>query len=208
MVVCCSCNRTGQCRGCACVKAGKQCTNCLPGRLGKFSNAPTANPTVSGPSSSAGQTAAIPPVAPSSQMPTSPSTSSDPPTSIVTDTPDHDSLLPTHVVIAIPNTQDQDSSMLPTPVVAAVPDIPASSSASHATTTHQVQSNPDKGSAGDLPSFSPIAKPSFLWGRYLAEVLMQSLDEAYEEVVHWRPNFFCPPLGKAGKSFASELTRL
>ena len=40
------------------------------------------------------------------------------------------------------------------------------------------------------------------------EELIQSLDEAYEEVVHWRPNFFCPPLGKAGKSFASELTRL
>ena len=127
MVVYCRCNRTGQCRSCACVKVGKQCTNCLPGRLGKCFNALTANPTVSGPSSSACQMAAIPPVAPSSQMPTSPSTSSDPPTSIVTDTPDHDSLLPTPVVIAIPNTQDPDSSMLPTPVVTAVPDTPTSS---------------------------------------------------------------------------------
>ena len=38
MVVCCRCNRTGQCRGCACVKAGKSCSNCLPSRLGNCSN--------------------------------------------------------------------------------------------------------------------------------------------------------------------------
>ena len=150
-MICCRCNRTGQCRCCVCVKAGKQCTHCLPGRLGKCSNAPTANPTVSGPSSSACQTAAIPPVAPSSQMPTSPSTSYEPPTSIVADTPDHDSLLRIPVVIAIPDTQDQDSSMLPTPVVTAEPDTPASSSASHTTTIHQVQSNPDQG------PFPPLA---------------------------------------------------
>ena len=117
-------------------------------------------------------------------------------------------LLPIPVVIAIPDTQDQGSALLPTPVVTAIPDTPASSSASHTTTTHQVQSNPDQGPAGDLPSVSPIAKPSFLWRRHPAEVFIQLLDEAYEEVVHWRPNFFRLPLGKAGKSFASELTRL
>ena len=38
MVVCCRCNRTGQCRGCACVKAGKLCSSCLPSRLGSCSN--------------------------------------------------------------------------------------------------------------------------------------------------------------------------
>ena len=34
MVACCRCNRTGSCRGCACVKAGKSCSNCLPSKLG------------------------------------------------------------------------------------------------------------------------------------------------------------------------------
>ena len=38
MVLCCGCNRTGSCRGCACVKAGKQCSNCLPSKLGSCSN--------------------------------------------------------------------------------------------------------------------------------------------------------------------------
>ena len=38
MVLCCRCNRTGSCRGCACVKARKQCSNCLPSKLGRCSN--------------------------------------------------------------------------------------------------------------------------------------------------------------------------
>ena len=35
---CCRCNRTGICKGCACVKAGIPCTNCLPNRLGSCEN--------------------------------------------------------------------------------------------------------------------------------------------------------------------------
>ena len=31
---------------------------------------------------------------------------------------------------------------------------------------------------------------------------------AYEEVVHWRPNVFIIPFGKAGKSFVRELAKL
>ena len=37
--MCCRCNRTSQCRWCACVKAGQPCSNCLPSRLGSCSNA-------------------------------------------------------------------------------------------------------------------------------------------------------------------------
>ena len=62
-MLCCRCNRTGQCRGCACVKAGQPCSNCLPSRLGSCSNeshrqdpaqsvtsipTPTSTPTPSG----------------------------------------------------------------------------------------------------------------------------------------------------------------
>ena len=39
MVVCCKCNRTGHCRNCACVKAGRRCLDCLPARWGHCSNA-------------------------------------------------------------------------------------------------------------------------------------------------------------------------
>ena len=38
---CCKCNRSGQCKGCACVKAKNHCSNCLPSRLGTCKNVPT-----------------------------------------------------------------------------------------------------------------------------------------------------------------------
>ena len=60
----------------------------------------------------------------------------------------------------------------------------------------------------DLPSFHPVAKPTFTWGKCTSGVFIQSLDEAYSEVVHWRPNFFSLPFGNAGKAFVLELTRL
>ena len=34
------------------------------------------------------------------------------------------------------------------------------------------------------------------------------LDKTYAEVMHWRRNFFAVPLGKAGKDYVSELSRL
>ena len=45
MVVCCRCNRSGTCKGCACVKAKKPCENCLPGKLGNCANSSTASST-------------------------------------------------------------------------------------------------------------------------------------------------------------------
>ena len=41
-MACCRCNRTGFCKGCACVKAKKSCVNCLPGKLGNCANRSTA----------------------------------------------------------------------------------------------------------------------------------------------------------------------
>ena len=38
IMVCCKCNKHSKCRKCACVKAGNQCSNCLPSRLGNCSN--------------------------------------------------------------------------------------------------------------------------------------------------------------------------
>ena len=46
-MVCCKCNRSGRCKGCICVKEGRQCVNCLPGRLGLCRNgdaAPASSP--------------------------------------------------------------------------------------------------------------------------------------------------------------------
>lgn len=37
---------------------------------------------------------------------------------------------------------------------------------------------------------------------------MQAFDDAYSQVVHWRPNLFKIPSGACGKQFVVELTRL
>ena len=37
-MACCRYNRTGTCKGCACAKADKPCTGCLPGKLGTCVN--------------------------------------------------------------------------------------------------------------------------------------------------------------------------
>uniref|UniRef100_A0A1X7UBN0 Reverse transcriptase domain-containing protein n=1 Tax=Amphimedon queenslandica TaxID=400682 RepID=A0A1X7UBN0_AMPQE len=44
---CSRCNRTGVCRGCACVKASRACTGCLPRRLGTCLNLQQPPPSVS-----------------------------------------------------------------------------------------------------------------------------------------------------------------
>ena len=53
-----------------------------------------------------------------------------------------------------------------------------------------------------------MAKPVFSWENCGSESFAQSLEDAYCEVVHWRPNYFKIPQGKSGKSFTSELARL
>ena len=48
-MVCCKCNRTGLCRGCACVKARRLCESCLPSKLGNCANTSTAISQVTAP---------------------------------------------------------------------------------------------------------------------------------------------------------------
>ncbi len=59
-----------------------------------------------------------------------------------------------------------------------------------------------------LPDFSPVAAPNFLWGTLPGNEFMQTINEAYSEVVHWRRNIFLVPSGNAGKKFVREITRL
>ena len=53
-----------------------------------------------------------------------------------------------------------------------------------------------------------MPNPTFIWGQYDSESIIQSMDESYSEVVHWRKNTFLALYGNAGKSFVSELSRL
>ena len=97
---------------------------------------------------------------------------------------------------------------LPLPRGALEPNASANTSTSPAT-ENPAQGTPESGSScPELPAISPISDATYAWGAYDSASFSSSLDAAYEEVVHWRPNFFKLPYGKTGKSFTSELARL
>ena len=60
----------------------------------------------------------------------------------------------------------------------------------------------------ELPPPVPPSKPVFMWGTHSGEEFSSILKAIYSEVVHWRRNCFTVPLGKAGREFVSELSRL
>ena len=60
----------------------------------------------------------------------------------------------------------------------------------------------------ELPAFSPSAEPSFTWEFFDSATFVNSLNAAYGEVVHLKPNFFKVPHGSTGKSFVSEPNRM
>ena len=65
MVACCRCNRNGVCEGCACVKANRLCSSCLPGRLGTCLNCqPSSTESVDSESDSDVETSSSVSVAP------------------------------------------------------------------------------------------------------------------------------------------------
>ena len=53
-----------------------------------------------------------------------------------------------------------------------------------------------------------MASCHFHWGLKEPSVVIQSLESAYDEAIHWRRNSFTVPNESASKSFACELTRL
>ena len=59
-----------------------------------------------------------------------------------------------------------------------------------------------------LPEFQPVAPSHFHWGPVDSSAFCQSLDSAYQEVVHWKKNNFEVPRGSVGKQFVSELALL
>ena len=59
-----------------------------------------------------------------------------------------------------------------------------------------------------LPEFQPVAPSHFHWGPVDSSTFCQSLDSAYQEVIHWKKNNFEVPRGSVGKQFVSELALL
>ena len=59
-----------------------------------------------------------------------------------------------------------------------------------------------------LPPFRPAPSMTSSWGGVSGVDFSKMIDDAYAEVVHWRPNLFKIPSGACGKQFVTELTRL
>ena len=59
-----------------------------------------------------------------------------------------------------------------------------------------------------LPTYQVMALPNFTWGSIDGGHFRTLIDQAYQEVVHWRKNMFQVPWGTSGRQFVSELARL
>ena len=185
-MVCCKCNRTGLCRGCACVKAGRSCVNCLPGKLGNCAN---ATPNVSMPSSSTRTTHTI--LTPTSISYTS--LSSD----IANITQAINQPTPSITTAPIPNNAPHgsaDSPIQQPPSSATIQPSNIICQPVTATVPRRL-----------LPDQQPL---NFHWGEHSGEAILDVINSSYEEVIHWKLNLFLVPFGSAGTSFVKEVARL
>ena len=176
--MCFRCNRTGSCRGCACVKARRQCSNCLPSKLGSCSNissTPTPSTTTPTMNQSATNTNTMPSLTLASNSSSALSGSAI----------SAQSALRGNGATSTPGTQSDS-----------------------ATSTQLADSILCPPRPQQLPTFQPMNTPVFSWGIHNAEDFSHVLEATYSEVVHWRINSFKIPTGKAGKEFTNELSRL
>ena len=73
---------------------------------------------------------------------------------------------------------------------------------------NEVSSNPH--SPPPLPSFIESSSTQFQWhdSEVKSEELIQNINAAYNEIVHWKKNLFMLPSGKQSSLFVDELARL
>ena len=60
----------------------------------------------------------------------------------------------------------------------------------------------------ELPAFIQVGRPTFTWGNCSGEEFVSILNATHAEVVNWRPNTFSAPVGRMGRNFVTELSRL
>ena len=210
-MACCRRNRSGRCQNCLCVKSGRLCRGCLPSRLGDCVNIVQSQPsqaTTQAPRSS--QTDK--PLLSSSCSPSmnvlslSPELFSPPvsPASL------HRSRSPITNVPETPPCRSTINLGSRQPIFSPVS--PTSLHCSHSPTTNVSETPPYRFAiypGSQLPTFSPVAEPVFTWGSCdSATTFINSLNATYDEIVHWKPNLFRVPFGRAGKAFVSELATL
>ena len=91
---------------------------------------------------------------------------------------------------------------LPPPTTVTTPEVDPEVSANLQPTNCENEQLPN------LPSLNPINAPVFTWGNLNATDFSDTLEATYTEVIHWRRNCFTVPLGRVGRDFVSELSKL
>ena len=198
-MACCKCNKTGH----------SKCTDCLPSSLGNCSNASTAIAISQVCHTNTFSCAAS--VSTLETVPTNNNSDSSDLMPTLLNNNNSNSSVPLLTVLTSTTINSSDSSVsLPIQPTSNVSDSLARLITVEINTPVSQSSScvPGEGPVRELPSFHPVAKPTFVWGKCTSGEFTHLLDEAYSEIVHWRPNFFSLPLGKAGKAFVLELTRL
>ena len=76
------------------------------------------------------------------------------------------------------------------------------------TQSNSIDDNSEETPVTELPPHVNMAEPAFSWGLLSSEEFTQSLNSAYSEAIHWKPNYFKIPYGNVGKAFTSELAKL
>ena len=71
----------------------------------------------------------------------------------------------------------------------------------HCVTASAIEARP-------LPPYKPMSHKSSSWQDISGQEFGTSIDDAYSQIVHWIPNLFMLPSGNCGKKFVAELARL
>ena len=63
-------------------------------------------------------------------------------------------------------------------------------------TTSNPSQVPDRETITTFSDFNPLEPPSFYWGEVDATTISLRIDKAYQQIVHWKPNFLKLPSGR------------
>ena len=204
MPQCCRCNGSGRCVSCACARAKKDCTNCLPSRRSRCSNfVPPPN---------------IPQLSRSLSTEAMLEVSLEVVQETGSEGHESTSVLNRNALPASKRDPATTGLCLRSPPLSNEP-ATAANTGFRMEVTENDTPTPRPGSLRsppsneptctiDLPQFTPMANPIFTWGSHSSESFNHSLNATYAEVVHWKMNSFRVPQGSVGKSFVSELARL
>ena len=203
---CCRCNGSGRCRTCKCVREGRTCVSCTPGRNRRCEN--VGNPALEDVTQ------------PHPRIP-----EAVPPALAIAE--DHDperdagercdgeamDAARLNTFESLPSNRTADAELpfesLPSNRTAdaelAISTTPQPSNPADQRPLPGA-SSPD--SHNPLPSPEQIPTSNFQWGEYDGPSLGHVIESAYTEAVHWQRNIFMIPSGKAGKDYVKEQARL